>query len=369
MSGSTESSSGISTEVLDLVAACDPLPEELALRDRPVGVTRRTVLRAGLAATVGLGAVGRAINRASNLYEDARWPIEEASIALAAGSESLPKGGAESLVFMGFGQQDAHNAAHQLFHALEGRQAVAGIRYPSRSFTPSTLAPVIADYIQQRRMSKLTLVGVSMGTAIALESMRHVYLSKLPWTKMRDGIDDGGVTELPVIDYMVAYSSPSDLADAYESELATFGMVLKKLGYKGDTIGKFGFGLYDALKDADPAERLQFRTMVRSAIDEATNHSPPEMCVSQIQILSAFNLRQQAAQRYGQFIQPPARMIYVAADHDKVVDDNRAIDNFSAASRAMNLAPIEVLSSERGGHANTTAAANALGAYLLSLST
>ncbi|HEX8350435.1 MAG TPA: hypothetical protein VF598_10775, partial [Hymenobacter sp.] len=96
---------------------------------------------------------------AEDPISDRLWPVTGATVALVPGTEKLPKGGEEWVVFGGAGQQYATNAAREFYDAQGKKNVVAAFNYPSRAFDIDNVATALSAYVDKRRMSKLNIIG------------------------------------------------------------------------------------------------------------------------------------------------------------------------------------------------------------------
>ena len=297
-----------------------------------------------------------------DIYTKLRWPAGEPYISPADGAENIPPGGDEHIVFMGYGQNDATNAANQLFNALGRTTSVSAMHYPNQGFTCRDLAPVIAQRIRERRPARLNIVGVSMGTDIGLESARLVVLQD----KRRPGHtitkEDQKQERQSRINYLVAYSSPSKMEDAFQGEIAdTIVAISDRLHYSGDAAGKLLYDMVDQHSNHPLyAEGLSgIFKMARNCISEVNNDCSPEMALSQLKILMPFNFANQATQ-YSPVFDPFGHIIYIAPQVDSIVDGPRAARDYEDGSRRSHLG-FTLLSSGNTNHANTADSALAYG--------
>lgn len=352
----------------DLCPPRSPVPAA-EMATATAGFSRREFLKktgrvAAGAALYGTGAVSVA-GKISSIYTKARWPDSDPLITLAEGAETLARGGEEYIVFMGYGQRDGRDAANELFAALGGKKVVASMRYPSQSFTCEDLAPDVAQHIRQRRIAKLNLVGVSMGTVIGLDTMRDVMLQDKRKPGRNLTATNGAQGTLPSIDYMIAYSSPSDMQDAFQGELADVIISISdRLHYSGEAAGKLLYDVADQFKNRplymDGLDGVA--KMVVNCLLEVNNDCPPAMALSQLRILRPFNVLQQA-ENYRIVVNPDTQLVYVAPNSDDIVNDDRAARNYSLGFHEINVAKVTVLSSGDTNHANTKDSANVFGQW------
>lgn len=344
---------------------CPPPPAAELAEAGQHGMTRRELLKASLLAGVYAAAAGTALGRISNEYTTDRWGNAPARIVMADGAEALPTGGQESIVFMGYGQQDPTNAVNQLSDALDRQQAVAGLYYPSGSFVPLDLAIPLARHLRERHVEQLNLVGFSMGTNIALETIRCIMLSNGPrFGQAADGADSLMVPQLK-INYWIACSSPANLQDAFQGELAdTIVAISDATGYDGDAAGKLLYDIADQVYN-QPIYTDGARGLARMAVNgwlEMNNDTPPRMALSQLRILRGFDWPQQAP-AYRMVATPGARVLYVRPRNDTIVNDDSGENGFRAGFREIDVANFHIVSTGNSDHANTVASARAVGQW------
>lgn len=326
---------------------------EQPLYDRQPGMSRRDLLKRLAYTAVGVAVVGPCVQRIDSIATHERWPDDDFMIIPSEGSETLANGGEEWLVFGGFGQKYSVNAAQELFSAIGQRQVVASIMYPNQGFTIEELGACIEEYVQARHMSTLNIVGVSMGLPTALMAL----------TTLRAGAKP---TSLPKINYLAAYSSPADVRDAIDGDLA---QLVSDLGKYTDHMPvippKFIYSLLDGDGDVQRflniQDNAQWVQHIRDSIKQTMNDCSPELALSQIKIISAFNVEEQW-QSLRNIVSPGnTKFIYCApSGGDDTVDNTNAANKYRDALTRLSV-PTTVLDTGLSGHANTVASAQVLG--------
>lgn len=308
---------------------------------------------------------GKLAYEAQSFYSKERWQPNNPEILPAFGSEKIPPGGSEYLLFLGYGQYDGRNASRELFEAMGQDKATWWMRCPSQGYSPQDLAPEILKYITQRNPSELNLVGVSMGTIVALESIRSAAMLN----NRNRGPNPGGTKPEPVvmpkINYLVAYSSPGDIEDAMQGELANLVVATAdKIGYTGDYAGKFLYTMSDKLAKGQ-VDLSSSEGWVRSFVDSvviANDNCPPKLCMSQLAILSRFNILSQA-ERYQDVLDPGLKFVYISAASDNIVRDAESDKAYVSGLKSIGVTNFESLSTDQD-HANTAASAEAFGRWV-----
>ncbi len=338
----------------------------------------RTMLRRRFLGNVGkvLGGMVVAsgiVKHGFDVLTEELWQPEDARIDPAVGAENFEPGGERWLVFGGFGQQHSHNAANELFNAMGKTQPVDSISYPSHDFDADTLSPVIRRYITAHKISKLNIVGVSMGLPIALMSLRSIEQQKVRAAKSERSI--AGLL-LPDIGYMAGYSSPADMTDAFAAQGELTNLVetfAKKINYEPGACGKFIYSLVDGPGDTEKLEDIsnipQWERHLYDSFNETTNGCPPAMAWAQlVNFLQPFNFESQSSD-YQTILGPNLQFIYVSpTNSDNIVDDSNAIQRYKGGLKTLGINRVHQLSSGDVGHANTIASAIAMGKYLLATS-
>ena len=151
-----------------------PMPSPSAAESAVVKKERKWPMRlvkAIGAVAIGLAIVAPQVHKIDTIVAAERYRADDVEIIQAAGSDKIPKGGTEWLVFGGYGQKYSTNAAQELFNALGEKEVVASVKYPNQGFTIEELANYVHSYMRERGMSKLNVAGVSLGTPTALMTL------------------------------------------------------------------------------------------------------------------------------------------------------------------------------------------------------
>lgn len=296
------------------------------------------------------------------------YPADAVEVIPVAGADKLAKGGTEWLVFGGYGQKYSTNAAQELFNALGSKQVVASIEYPNQEFSIADLANKVNNYINSRGMSKLNVVGISMGTPTALMTLSYIKEhARQPYTayKNQSISQNTKPRNLPEIGYFAAYSSPADVQDAYKGSLAKDVVdVTERTGYKPGLIIKGILASFDGEGDwyrsLNFFNTKQWYRQIADNFGEMFNGVSPAMAWSQLKILNDFNTQAQFEQ-YRDVFSRSSSFIYISPDRaDPVVDNSSAYHKYQIAVRKIDV-PITRIHTNEPGHANTGAAASALG--------
>ncbi len=318
-------------------------------------LSRRDVLKAiGFATLAGVSSI-KYIDTIDKHIAHERWPADRAEVVAAIGSEDIPQGGEEWLVFGGFGQKYSINAAQELFNAIGRRQVVASVTYPNQGFAIDDIAQLTQHHIEERKMKAINIVGVSMGLPTALMALRTLQqqstISKSP---------------LPDIKYLAAYSSPADLHDAIDGDLAPWISTLSQRShYEPGVIAKFLYSTTDGSGDfsrlLNVLNQKQWLGHIATSIEQTFNDCPPRLVLSQIQIMSSYNVEKQWQELRGLVSPYNTQFVYCApSNDDRTVNNGTAIRKYKSA--LTNLAvPTTILDTGPSGHANTYASAAALG--------
>ena len=343
-------------EPAEVAASMSPVPpqeiQQAATNMRTL--ERRTFGKIALGGVVVALGGARFLQQVNNDYTSIRWPAAPARIDMVPGSDRLARGGEEYLVAMGFGQQDAMNASHELYSAINEDLPVASLRYPSVDFMPEDLARVVAAHIRVRRMSKLNIVGSSAGFIMMLRALQHVYPRNVRQPGRTDTNTNGQQTGyLPRINQLIAYSSPSNWESAIQQDTELGKVMLaagEKYGYHGDTAGKLIYDLTDQSRNnPDLSQTLPgLRTLLYRTFQEVNNNCPPGMCWGMFRQIVQFDIRTQGPQ-YGGIVAPSTEIIYTAPNHDLIVADRQSERDYAQGLRKN----VMVLSTGNTNHANT----------------
>jgi hypothetical protein len=277
--------------------------------------------------------------------------------SLVPGTEHIPPGGEEWLVFGGLGQLDSRNAAREFYDAQGKNQAVSSVRYATGGINADTMATGLSQYIKERNIKRLSVVGVSMGLPTFL----------VGWSELQRRAAASSSQEqfaLPRIERMAAYSSPFDMEDAWNGELAH---IVAASGYKGGLLGKFAYSLVDGPGDV---RRLlasrnleQLRGHIARSWSQTTDGGPPEFFVSQLALLVNAHLATQWKVIKHTFM-PGAHFVYcLPSDLDTVVRDDSAVHKYASSLRTLDIDNRTIVV-PHGGHANTLLSARALMPWL-----
>lgn len=333
--------------------------------DRERRLSRRTFLLGSF----GLGVAAYQLRIMDEVFSEIRWPPTPMKINLVNGCEGLPTEDEEWLVFGGFGQQDSKNAGAELFGALDEKKVVSTVVYPSDYFDIAELAVPVAEYIKSRRMKKLNLVGVSMGLPTALMVLRYIAQNPQLLAEEDDGSDIcKPPIPLPEIGYVAAYSSPADLDDAMQGELArpvtTWG---KKLRIPTDIAAKFAYSLIDGngdkLKALNIVNQKQWQKHLSDSLSQTYNKTPPRMTWSQLKLLHTFNFEEQW-QDWRDIIGEQTKFGYVATDNEDYTVRKTAFGKYDNGFKKLNVKTIDLLSSGNSDHAETAPSAVAIGQWM-----
>lgn len=321
-------------------------------------LSRRDILKGiGYATLAGVVSL-KYVDAIDKIIAHERWPADEAEVIAAIGSESIPKGGDEWLVFGGFGQKYSVNAAQELFNAIGRQQVVASVKYPNQGFAIDDIAQLIQRHITERKMKAINIVGVSMGLPTALMALR---------TLQQQSTDSNSI--LPDINYLAAYSSPADLHDAIDGDLAPWiDSLSQRSRYEPGVIAKFLYSAIDGSGDfgrfLNILNQKQWLGHIATSIEQTFNDCPPRLVLSQIQVMSSYNVEKQWQELRGLVTPYNTQFVYCApSNYDRTVDNGTAIRKYQSA--LTNLAvPTTVLDTGPSGHANTYASATALGSLV-----
>lgn len=325
------------------------------------GLSRRSFLKLAGTATVGLVAAKK-LYAADQLLAYLEWPPDSTEFLMAYGNESIPLAGEEWVVFGGFGQKYSVNAAQELFNAIGREQAVSSIKYQNQGFTIDELAQSFERHIAQRKMESLNIVGVSMGLPTAIMALHKVI------ERHEQGL--GPISKMPSINYLAAYSSPADWQDAMDGNMATvIASVSDKLQIPPAVIAKFLYSSFDG--DGDPQRALNFlspiqlRDHIFDSIRQTFNGTPPRLVLSQIQIISEFNLIREQEGIKKLLVPGKTKFIYCMPTNniDTTVNNKGAIEKYSSQLAIYNISTT-VLETGPVGHANTYASAAAMGKFI-----
>jgi hypothetical protein len=335
---------------------------------RQNGFSRRQFLKAVGAALLGTVIAAPYVDKIDKILSHERWPADEIEIIPAIGSETLDKGGEEWLVFGGFGQKYSINAAQELYNAIGQNQVVSSLKYPNQGFTIDELADQVGCYISNRQMKALNIVGVSMGLPTALMTLRTVQRQFVA-ADANNAYQDGE-RHLPTINYLAAYSSPADLRDAIDGDLAPWIDKLSRLtGYEPGVIAKFVFSATDGQGDVERLlnvlNRDQWYRHMRNSIEQTFNECPPQLVMSQIQVISSYNVESQWHDLQGVVSPVSTKFVYCSpSNYDRTVDNATAIRKYQSALTQLSV-PTTILDTGPSGHANTYASAAALGSLVI----
>lgn len=321
-------------------------------------ISRRDVLK-GIGYTTLAAAISfKYVDAVDKIIAHERWPADEAEVIAAAGSETIPTGGEEWLVFGGFGQKYSVNAAQELFNAIGRQQVVASVKYPNQGFAIDDIALLMRRHIEERNMKALNIVGVSMGLPTALMALRIL---------QQQSTDNQA--PLPDINYLAAYSSPADLHDAIDGDLAPWiDSLSRRSRYEPGVIAKFLYSATDGSGDFtrffNVLNQKQWIGHIATSLEQTFNDCPPRLVLSQIQVISSYNVERQWQELRGLVTPYNTKFVYCApSNYDKTVDNSTAIRKYQSA--LTNLAvPTTILDTGPSGHANTYASAAALGSLV-----
>ena len=306
----------------------------------------------------GIVMAAKTVHRLDQRVARERWPNDEPEILPTYGAEDIPKGGEEWLVFGGFGQKYSVNAAQELFNAIDRRQVVSSVKYPNQGFTIDDIADLMGRYIQDRGMSVINIVGVSMGLPTALMALRRLQLTSMQNT-----------TSLPNINYLAAYSSPADLRDAIDGDLAPWiDRASRITRYEPAVIAKFLYSATDGPGDFSRfinfLDQKQWPRHIETSLDQTFNDCPPRMVLSQIQLISSFNVETQWEDLRGLVTPSTTKFIYCSpSNYDRTVNNDAAIQKYKNALQRLSV-PTTILDTGPSGHANTFASAVAIGSLI-----
>lgn len=348
---------GAGEQLPDDVQNCPPLNEYQLSRRAFLGNTAKILAGTAVAAS----GISKALGIVGNLYDEVHYSDEPSHLIAARDAEKSSLGGPEAILFMGLGQQDPTNSVNEYSEAIDHSMPVFGMYYSSWGYTAESLAIPIAQHIARRQPSSLTLIGSSMGFQTALSTSYVMYSQ----ASQNVGMSDQGI-ELPKIETVIGYSSPSDLQDAFDGELADFVVAFcDKFNYTGDERGKF---VTDAIQSYR-TNGLVGRTALSTAIEAATwdaltnigQGTPPKLWLSQIRLLRETNILL-VGKEYAQsgMLVPGFRVIYTKPKLDSIVDDLRSVKNIS---RGLN-SPVLVLSTGDTDHANPLKSAQVIGDFM-----
>jgi hypothetical protein len=349
--------SKLMTEREPSYAPCPPYrktaADEAELRARKA-LSRRTLLRRTAAAVVALKFGGISDDVANELL----WPRQEMKVSLVPGSEHLPKGGEEWVVFGGLGQSDSRSAAQEFFAAQGRNQVVSSVQYDTDGIDAHSVATVLARHIKERDIKRLSIVGVSMGTPTFM----------LAWSELQrqtvQGYED--VAQDTKIQRLVAYSSPFDMQDAWQREL---GHLTAESGYRGGVIGKFLFSLVDGPGDLERTlptnSASELWDHVKQSWSQTVNSCPPKLYVSQLRLLDSANLLSREHDYTSSFAAGAQFAYCEPTNADTVVYDNGAIGKYFTLFKPLDVEQT-VVPVPHGGHANTELSAIALKPWLTS---
>lgn len=320
-------------------------------------------------------ALAQPVSMLDSLITAERYPADSVEIIQAAGSEKIPKGGTEWLVFGGYGQKYSTNAAQELFNAMGSNQVVASVKYPNQEFTIEDLADYVAAYIKERGMSTLNVAGVSMGTPIALMTLSHIEKhTESPYPLYQNAAFVGAGLDqrkLPKIGYWAAYSSPADYEDASQGALAEkIVTISEKLNYSPGMLGKFVAstvdGEGDALRTLNIRDTVGWLGQMQDSLSQTFNDTPPKMTAS----LMKFIVKSKEENRWEDWhdlFSADSYFIYVTPNGtDSVVDTSAAYKRYQVGLQHYDVATSFIKANEPG-HANTGASASAVGNLIASI--
>ncbi len=352
-----------------------PMPALSATESAEVKKERkwpRRLAKSICAVAIGLAVIAPQVHKVDTIVSAERYQQDEVEILLAAGAETLPKGGTEWLVFGGYGQKYSTNAAQELFNALGSKEVVASVKYPNQGFTIDELATYVHAYMKQRGMSKLNVAGVSLGTPTALMTLGYIQEhANNPLAQYQDiAFSPRGLAlrKLPEIGYFIAYSSPADVQDASQGYIAqTIVSRIKGTGYAPGMIDKLivsGFdGEGDGLKSINILNPAEWLKQQHNNLEETFNDTPTLMVLSQMEIAAEFNVDEQW-EKWRLVLSPDSYFGYFyPSKADPTVNDAGAYRKYEVALKHLDV-PTAYVPTGEPGHANTVATASAASKWI-----
>ncbi len=244
------------------------------------------------------------------------WPDNETNITLVEGAEEIPEGGEEWVVFGGLGQVNSKAAAEQFFEAKKAAgelEAVASVQYKNQGVDASD-AEVLKEFITNRNVKRIGIVGVSMGLSTGLD-----WFHRLIEIAKEEGID----VEWKIED-VVAYSSPADRQDPWKSDLLHKAAATN---YPGGLYTKFGYNADWGRIFAEDSTDVERDMAIDEALRKTFNECSPALFMSQVNLLDETNPARW--QEFKDYFAKNATFTYMIGEyHDDTVDAEQAANKY-----------------------------------------
>jgi hypothetical protein len=314
------------------------------------GITRRKFLRTLLIASALASRPIKEITSLSLGYiEDEIWPNNEPSIKPVNGIEHIPIGGVEWMMADGFGREYPDNGSRELFYDLNNTEAVHAVQNSNRGLKLESMADKFIEYVKQRQMTQLNIVGVSMGLTVWLK------LLEIASTK----------ATLPPVGLIVGYSSPGDINDVIDKKMAELALEFiqsaRRIGVLEKLIYSEVDGSGDWLKAINVFNKSQWLLHQKDSIAQTFNHTSPWLAGSQLGLLGTINLNQVGQNLSKTGVIDGATLLYIGSKYDRTVNNNTAFDRLS---RHLPISKKIIMQTPNGGHAETEPSAKVLSQFV-----